>query len=191
MGVPLGSANGNTSSESRPTMAGRRTGSTASRIHRDLGQLKFRRATPSDWKVLVDHRHRMFAEIGGKTARQLSAHDRLYLRWMKPRIRSGELVSLVIDTPDHGIVASGAIWFRPEQPRPETTRLDVPYLLSMYTEPEFRGRGLARRIVQEAVRICRRRGCRRVVLHAAPRARRLYEKAGFERTWEMRRELPG
>jgi GNAT superfamily N-acetyltransferase len=152
-------------------------------------RLKLRRASSSDWKILVDHRHRMFGEIGGRTAHQLAAHDRLYRKWMKQRISSGELVLLVIETPGGRIVASGGIWFRSEQPRPESARLQVPYLLSMYTEPEFRGRGLARRIVREAVRICRRRGYRRVVLHAAPRARPLYRKAGFERTWEMRREL--
>jgi GNAT superfamily N-acetyltransferase len=141
-----------------------------------------------DWKVLVDHRHRMFAEMGGRTHQRLTAHDRVYRRWMGSRLASGELIVLAIEAPGRGIVASGGIWFRPEQPRPETSRQDVPYLLSMYTEPEFRGQGLAARIVREAVRICRRKGYKRITLHAAPRARPLYEREGFERTWEMRLE---
>ncbi|MGA7860507.1 MAG: GNAT family N-acetyltransferase, partial [Thermoplasmata archaeon] len=114
---------------------------------------------------------------------------RLYKRWMLPRLNSGEVVELLIEAPATGVVASGGIWFRPEQPRPEATKLDVPYLFSMYTEPEFRGRGLAGRLVREAIRICRGLGYGRVVLHAAPLGRRLYRKAGFERTWEMRLDL--
>jgi GNAT superfamily N-acetyltransferase len=170
-------------------MAGHRSKSIVPQNAGDLRASKIRRATRSDWNVLVDHRHRMFAEIGGRTRQQLAAHDRLYRRWMRRRIASGELVLLVIEVPGTGVVASGGVWFRPDQPRPESPQLQVPYVLSMYTEPGFRGRGLARRIVGEAVRISRRRGYRRVVLHAAPRARSLYRKAGFERTWEMRREL--
>jgi GNAT superfamily N-acetyltransferase len=59
----------------------------------------------------------------------------------------------------------------------------------MYTEPEYRGHGLAGRIVRETVRICRARGFVQVTLHAARRARPMYRRLGFERTWEMRREL--
>jgi GNAT superfamily N-acetyltransferase len=98
-------------------------------------------------------------------------------------------VALVVEALGGAIVASGGVWFRSEQPRPENSRQTVPYILSMYTEPEYRGRGLAGRIVREAVRICRARGFARVALHAARRARPMYRRLGFERTWEMRREL--
>jgi ribosomal protein S18 acetylase RimI-like enzyme len=151
---------------------------------------KLRRATPKDWKVLVAHRHGMFGEIGGRTPRQLAAHDRVYKRWILPRLRTGEVIVILVETPAHGIVASGGVWFRPEQPRPEAPKPDIPYLFSMYTEPEFRRLGFAREIVREAVRIARARGYPRVVLHAAPNGRPLYAGLGFERTWEMRLNLP-
>ncbi len=131
----------------------------------------------------------MFAEIGGRTPRQLAAHSPVYARWLRPRLKSGEIIVLLAEVPDHGIVASGGIWFRAEQPRPEVPQFRVPYLVSMYTLPEFRGQGIARRIVREALRICRARGYARVALHAAPGARRLYRSLGFERSWEMRRAL--
>lgn len=131
----------------------------------------------------------MFAEIGGRTPRQLQAHDREYRKWVVPRLRSGEVLALILEVPVVGPVASGGIWFRPEQPRPEAPRPIVPYLMSMYTEPVFRRRGLARRIVLEAVRLARGRGYRRVVLHAAPKARPLYRGLGFDRGWEMRLDL--
>ncbi len=132
------------------------------------------------------HRRGMFAEIGGRTPRQLTAHDAVYRKWIMPRLASGEILVLVVETTDRRVVASGGIWFRPEQPRPGSPQLEVPYLFSMFTEPTYRHRGLARRIVREALRTCRARGYTRVVLHAAPRGRPLYRGLGFERTWEMR-----
>ena len=134
----------------------------------------------------MDHRHRMWTSIGGRTPGQLTAHDRVYRQWIVPRLRSGEVIVLVIERPNGGVVASGGIWFRPEQPRPGAPQRDIPYLFSMYTEPGFRGRGLASRIVREALRISRRHGATRVTLHAAPMARRMYRSLGFERAWEMR-----
>jgi GNAT superfamily N-acetyltransferase len=152
---------------------------------------KLRRASRADARVLVAHRHRMFAEIGARTPRQLVTHDRVYSRWILPRLRSGDVIVLLVETPDRGVVASGGIWFRPEQPRPEAPKSRVPYLFSMFTEPEYRGRGFARQIVREAVRIARGRGYRRVVLHAALKGRPLYRSLGFVRGWEMRLDLAG
>ena len=150
---------------------------------------KLRPAMPSEWRVLVDHRLGMWRDIGGRTPQQLAAHRAIYRRWIVPRIRSGEVIVLLFEVPRRGVVASGGIWFRPEQPRPGAQQSSVPYLFSMYTEPELRGRGLASKIVREAVRICRRRGFTRVTLHAAPMARRIYRRLGFERAWEMRLSL--
>ena len=140
--------------------------------------------------MLVDHRHRMFEEIGGFALRALKEHDRAYRKWLGPRLRSGELVMLLVEGDGQKIIASGGIWFRAEQPRPRIPQLTVPYILSMYTEPEYRGQGQAGRIVREALRICRRAGYTRVILHAARKARRLYRRFGFERTWEMRISFP-
>jgi GNAT superfamily N-acetyltransferase len=148
-----------------------------------------RRATAADWRVLIAHRHGMFAEIPGNSARRLSAHDAVYRRWILPRIRSGEVIELLVESRTGRVIASGGIWFRPEQPRPSLARPVVPYLFSMFTEPKFRRRGFARRIVREALRICRARGFRRVTLHAAPKGRPLYRAMGFERSWEMRIDL--
>ena len=131
----------------------------------------------------------MFGEIGDGTLRELAAHAPLYRHWMTPRLRSGEVIALVVDWPGLGVVASGCIWFRPEQPRPTAPRTTVPYVFSMYTDPEYRRRGLARRIVREVLKICRDQRYSRVVLHAARPARRLYKSLGFERSWEMRATL--
>jgi GNAT superfamily N-acetyltransferase len=131
----------------------------------------------------------MWAEIGGSTPRQLAAHGRVYKRWLLPRLASGEVIVLLVEAKNGNVVASGGIWFRDQQPIPKLPQFAVPYLFSMFTEPEFRGRGLAGWIVRESIRISRARGYRRVVLHAAPKGRPVYRRLGFDRAWEMRLDL--
>jgi len=61
----------------------------------------------------------------------------------------------------------------------ETTGARLRWLI---VAEAFRGRGLGRRLVSEAVAFCRRAGCRRVWLTTfagLDAARRLYEEAGF------------
>lgn len=56
-------------------------------------------------------------------------------------------------------------------------------LRMLYTEPAFRGRGIARRLVDEAVRFSRASGYRKVILwtqDSLSSARRIYQAAGFK-----------
>jgi GNAT superfamily N-acetyltransferase len=141
----------------------------------------------SDVETLVDHRHRMFSDIGGRTEDEIAVHDNRYRRWLRTRLRRGDLVGMIAETPRGDPAASGCLWFRPDQPRPENTKGDVtPYILSMYTAPEHRGHGLASRITRGLVADAARRGHWQVTLHASPQGRRVYARIGFERRWEMR-----
>ena len=63
------------------------------------------------------------------------------------------------------------------------------YILNMYTEPEYRGRGIARRIMQAILNRCCVEGFGLVSLHASAQGRPLYESLGFEPTNEMRLRL--
>lgn len=115
-----------------------------------------------------------------------------YRRWLRQRMRSRRLVGLVVESGPRRIVASGCVWLQEVQPRPHHAGPRQAYLLSMFTEPEFRRRGLARRIVAGAIRWSRTQGPAWITLHASRKGRGLYASFGFERTWEMRLDLrPG
>jgi len=59
----------------------------------------------------------------------------------------------------------------------------------MYTEPEHRRRGLARRLMEAMIGWCREEGYASLFLHASDEGRALYAALGFSPTNEMRRRL--
>lgn len=148
--------------------------------------LRLRRADRSDLATLVAHRRAMWRDIGGNSDTALNAEARAYRRWLQRMVGERRLIGWVAETEAGTPVASGCLWFAESQPRPREPQLFRPYLLSMYTEPEFRGRGVASSIVRAAVDLARQRGFGRITLHASEQGRPVYAKLGFERTWEMR-----
>ena len=130
----------------------------------------------------------MWTDVGGFTKAELDAADPVYRRWARKLIRSGDLVGWVVEVRGRP-VASGCVWVQPVQPRPRWPARRQPYLLSMYTEAEFRGRGLGKRIVSAATEWARGEGYPRFTLHASDMGRPLYEALGWERTWEMKVDL--
>lgn len=131
----------------------------------------------------------MWVDIARHSKRELDAADTVYRRWARSRLRSGQLVAFLVETGDGVAAASGCVWVQDSQPRPGWKGTKQGYLLSMYTDPAQRGKGFATRIVREAVRWAGSQGLDRMSLHAAEAGYRIYVRAGFQRTHEMRRQL--
>ncbi len=158
-----------------------------------MSRIKIRSATLRDLEILVVHRRGMWFDMGYKNKAELDAADKVYRRWAKPRLKTGELIGFVVES-DGQIAGSGCLWLRPVQPAPVPGRPGFkggsqPYLLSMYTEHTFRGKGVATRIVEESIRWAKAKGFPRMTLHASDMGRGIYEKFGFKQTWEMKIEL--
>ncbi len=63
------------------------------------------------------------------------------------------------------------------------------YVWGVYVEPERRRAGLGRRLTERSVEALREAGATHVLLNAAPDARTIYERLGFEPHNEMRLAL--
>ena len=63
------------------------------------------------------------------------------------------------------------------------------YIWGVYVAPRYRGTGTGSSLVSACIDELGLRGCRRVLLHAAPRSRGLYERLGFEPTDELSLDL--
>lgn len=129
----------------------------------------------------------MWREIGGASEEARAVEGRQYARWLRRMMTERRLVGWIAEDPEGAVAGSGLVWFAESQPRPREPQLYRPYLLSMYTEPRYRQRGVASAIVLAAVELARRRGFPRITLHASEAGRPVYAKLGFERTWEMKR----
>jgi len=158
-------------------------------------KLKIYRATLRDLETLITHRRGMWLDMGYKEKKEgykreneLKVADQVYRRWAKGRLKTGELIGFIVEA-NGKLAGSGCIWLRPRQPKPGNTKGVQPYLLSMYTEHAFRGKGVATKIVTEAVRWAKAKGFQQMTLHASDMGRSIYEKLGFKQTWEMRLEL--
>lgn len=147
-----------------------------------------RSATAADLPTLVEHRRRMWEAMGGLAAGAPDPTGPMYGEWAARLLREGRLAAWVVDGPD-GPVASGCVYLQEVHPRPGHPGPWCPYLLSMFTEPAWRGKGLARAIVQEALAWSRRHGQTRLALHASDAGRHLYESLGFAASPEMRIDL--
>ncbi len=147
---------------------------------------RVREATVADLDLLVRHRRKMFEEISDATPQELDAVDRAYRRWARTRLRSGQYIAFIVEAGRGRRPASGALWLMPLPPRPWTRGDRAPYLMSMYTDREARGKGYASLVVRAAVRWAKDHGHKVVILHASDEGKGIYERAGFRQTSEMR-----
>lgn len=150
--------------------------------------MPLRPATVADVPLLVRHRRLMWSDIGGYAPADLDAADVVYARWVRREMRAGRIAAWVSVVRGE-TAASGVLWLQFVQPRPLHPTGATPYLMSMYTEREHRGKGHAKRIVKAAIAWTKREGYPRMTLHASDMGRPIYEKLGFVRTWEMKLDL--
>ena len=146
-------------------------------------------ATSKDLDLLVVHRLNMWRDIHPELGSKIDESTDATRMWVREKLRKGELVGIVVRSSGGKVAGSGCVWIREEQPRPTNPLQRVPYLLSMYTEEEFRRKGVARMIVMRSLKWCRADHYDRLTLHASTLGRPLYESLGFERTFEMRIKL--
>jgi len=160
-----------------------------SKNRRSADRLRIRRARLVDLEHLVSQRRAMWVEIGIKDKQELDSADREYRRWARNGLRKGTLLAWIVKDEESQVAGGGCLWLQPIQPRPGIRTSFQPYLLSMYTEPRFRGKGVASKIVEEAKRWSKTKGFPQLVLHASKMGRRVYSGRGFKRSWEMRANL--
>jgi GNAT superfamily N-acetyltransferase len=146
---------------------------------------KIRKAQPEDIDLLIEHRRMMFTEMAQPNDVDLKIMEGAYRIWALDLMKRGLFHGYVVTTARGKPAASGCVWLREEQPRPGRAQSLFPYVLSVYTRPEFRRNGLASMVMEEAMDWARKEGYQRILLHASVTGRKVYRKLGWKRTWEM------
>ncbi len=139
-----------------------------------------------DIEILVEHRLNMWKEIFPEKAGDIENSREATRSWITAKLRQKLLIPFVASASDGSLAGSGCLLIKEDQPRPTSKSVYNPYLMSMFTEKQFRNQGVATTITREAMNWCRQHGFDRITLHASSAGRHLYEKLGFEQTNEMR-----
>ena len=151
-----------------------------------MPEFRFRRASIRDLPNLIHHRHAMLHEMRPATREELAAVDGAYSRFVRREMKARRMYSFIVETEDTKVVAGAAIWLREAPPRVNFPGGRIPYLMSLYTEPAYRRKGLATLIVKECMKWSRDKEYPWMSLHASEAGRELYEKLGWKPTTEMR-----
>ena len=144
-----------------------------------------REARHDELAIVIRHRRRMYEDMGHTNPVQLAEMERASTQFFGNHFAAGTYRGWFIDDDDR-VVAGGGVLVLPFQPQIGITRPERPWIVNMFTEPEYRRRGLARLLVEEMVKWCRRESFPVVTLHASDEGRPVYTAMGFVSSNEMR-----
>lgn len=150
--------------------------------------IRVRLATPADAALLGRHRVAMFVAMGSladdsdEARRTAAATERLVVR----AIPEGEWAAWIAED-ESGVLGSGSALMRRLAPRPGNEDGGTEaYLLSFFTEPAARRRGVATAVMRACLAWCDEHRIDRITLHASDAGRRVYAPLGFvPRSGEM------
>ncbi len=148
--------------------------------------IRIRGATPEDCEIILHHRRSMFEEMKEGSPGELDRMVEVMRPWLSQALDRETYQGWLAENTDARVVAGGGVvilsW--PASPRDPYNRRAL--IVNVYTEPEFRGRGLARKIMMTILEALKRQGLRSAALHASAAGRPLYESMAFTPTNEMR-----
>jgi GNAT superfamily N-acetyltransferase len=151
-------------------------------------QIVIRPVRCDDFAVICAHRRLMFAEMGTAAA-TLDLASEAYAAWLAPRLTDGRYFGFFAE--DQGAVIGGVglriMDFPPNPNHPATDQRG--FVLDMYVQPEYRGRGIAADLMRRAEKEMQERGIVYATLQASEMGRPLYEKLGWGATSEMGKVL--
>jgi GNAT superfamily N-acetyltransferase len=152
-------------------------------------QFQIRSANLHDLRQLVHHRRAMFEDMGHRDPGVLDRVDQASRVYFSEALPLGAYKAWLAETPDFRVVAGGGIVLADWPGYPGESLAKRAWILNMYTEPEARRLGIAKRILETMLAWCRTEGLATVSLHASPAGRPLYESLNFQPTNEMRLAL--
>ncbi len=153
-----------------------------------MDEIRIREAATDDIPHIMQHRRDMFWEMGNhdeEAHREMLVHTEAFLRSSIPL---GTYRGWLAEARER-VIAGVGIAILPWPGSPDDPAPRRGWIINVYTDPEFRRQGLARRLMNALVDWCRESGFANVSLHASVFGRPLYEDMGFRQTNEMRLRL--
>lgn len=160
-----------------------------------MTEFTVRHATADDAPILARHRAEMFREMGILPPTLYHTLIEASRNFFGRAIPAGHYIGWVCECGQSPstIVGGAGVQLRQLAPRPDSHGQRLAsgpegYVLNVFTEQQWRRRGVAHRLMRELMQWAEARGIERLSLHASSEGRALYEKLGFVATNELRRE---
>jgi GNAT superfamily N-acetyltransferase len=147
-----------------------------------------REASPNDTPEILRQRRRMYEDMHYNDPIALDTMASLSSSYLTSAMADGSFRAWLASDGDR-MVAGGAVVISPWPAHPYDLQCRRATILNVYTDPEYRRRGIARQLMQTMIDWCKREGFARVTLHASDDGRHLYQSLGFEPSNEMRLNL--
>ncbi|MHA1135681.1 MAG: GNAT family N-acetyltransferase [Candidatus Thorarchaeota archaeon] len=138
--------------------------------------MKIRIATTSDSEWVLHHRIEMFKDMG-ESEESLSETTKLTKEYLE-RDWTKDYLYFLVEDGTKVIGGCGISTFRipPQLSQPTGT---YAYLSNMFIEPEYRGKGVGRALLDYAVDYCKSEQIGLLFLHASDKGLPLYKSAEF------------
>ena len=151
-----------------------------------LAEITIREAAPSESAIILHHRRSMFRDMGEGTVEELDRMAEFARPWLARALGDGSYHHWLALDGLGRVAGGGGVLLCPWPPNPKEPCTERAVILNVYTEPEFRKRGIARQIMLTILAWVKDQGLGSVNLHASHEGRHLYQKLGFKATNEMR-----
>jgi GNAT superfamily N-acetyltransferase len=161
-----------------------------------MSQFHIRLATHADIELISQHRARMFQDMSELPADLFETFRVQSRDTLQRMFERGEYIGWLASPENERdqVVAGAGVQLREVPPHPQTNasgKIDIvsgrqAIIQNVFTEPEWRRRGLAALLIKRIIDWTRQEGIDSLVLHASDEGRALYERLGFIDTSEMR-----
>jgi ribosomal protein S18 acetylase RimI-like enzyme len=140
---------------------------------------EIRRATVQDIEEIAKLRLELIKELGEVRSEQEEALILTATReYLEEALSSNEFISYLALANHQVISVSGMVLFK-RPPFLENLKGLKAYILNMYTNPPYRGKGLAKKLLENCMEECKKIGVKRIWLHASDDGIPLYKNMGF------------
>ena len=151
-----------------------------------------RLAPPEEAPILAEMRRRMFLDLGKPDDDRIRKIVQAFMPWIADAIRNGRYIAWIVEAENGDLVSNAGMLLLEWPPNTRDLHPLRGYIMNVWTHPDHRRRGLARRLMETALAEARRRGIKVTALHASDEGHALYEELGYRKSREMIRveELP-
>jgi GNAT superfamily N-acetyltransferase len=139
---------------------------------------QIRAATLADADVLVRHRTGMFKDMGVPAA-ACEEYAPQFREWLHEMMPSGVYRGWLLESREGAVIAGGGLTILPWPPGPRSHGGRLGFVYNVYTEPDHRRQGHARRIMEAIHAWCREQGILSIGLNASQFGQGLYESMGY------------